>query len=65
MNNLLVKIIYKFLLINYSYYIQILEFFIYREIFMELELDLSFFYGSTILPECILIFFLLIPFFLQ
>jgi hypothetical protein len=27
---------------------------------MELELDLSFFYGSTILPECILIFFLLI-----
>src|SRR5438270_744929 len=60
MNNLLVKIIYKFLLINYSYYIQILEFFIYREIFMELELDLSFFYGSTILPECILIFFLLI-----
>nr|YP_009920469.1 NADH-plastoquinone oxidoreductase subunit 2 [Syntrichia filaris]QMQ99613.1 NADH-plastoquinone oxidoreductase subunit 2 [Syntrichia filaris] len=27
---------------------------------MKLELDLSFFYGSTILPECILIFFLLI-----
>lgn len=27
---------------------------------MELELDLSFFYGSTILPECILIFFLII-----
>nr|BDW36609.1 NADH dehydrogenase subunit B [Streblotrichum convolutum] len=27
---------------------------------MELELDLSFFYGSTILPECTLIFFLLI-----
>ena len=31
-----------------------------EKIFMELELDLSFFYGSTILPECILIFFLLI-----
>jgi NADH:ubiquinone oxidoreductase subunit 2 (subunit N) len=27
---------------------------------MELELDLSFFYGNTILPECILIFFLII-----
>nr|YP_010125655.1 NADH-plastoquinone oxidoreductase subunit 2 [Pseudocrossidium replicatum]QCT81843.1 NADH-plastoquinone oxidoreductase subunit 2 [Pseudocrossidium replicatum] len=27
---------------------------------MELELDLSFFYGNTILPECILIFFLVI-----
>nr|QWW92520.1 NADH-plastoquinone oxidoreductase subunit 2 [Amphidium sp. 49156] len=27
---------------------------------MEVELDLSLFYGSTILPECILIFFLLI-----
>nr|BDW36487.1 NADH dehydrogenase subunit B [Hyophila propagulifera] len=27
---------------------------------MELEFDLSFFYGSTILPECILLFFLLI-----
>jgi NADH:ubiquinone oxidoreductase subunit 2 (subunit N) len=27
---------------------------------MELELDLSFFYGSTILPECTIIFFLLI-----
>nr|QWW92601.1 NADH dehydrogenase ND2 subunit [Schistidium sp. 49138] len=27
---------------------------------MELELDFSFFYGSTILPECILIFFLII-----
>nr|YP_009682233.1 NADH-plastoquinone oxidoreductase subunit 2 [Fissidens nobilis]QDQ38646.1 NADH-plastoquinone oxidoreductase subunit 2 [Fissidens nobilis] len=27
---------------------------------MELELDFSFFYGSTILPECILLFFLLV-----
>lgn len=27
---------------------------------MELEFDFSFFYGSTILPECILIFFLII-----
>ena len=43
MNNLLVKIIIKFLLINYSYYIQILEFFTYREHFYGIR-TLSFFF---------------------
>ncbi|KAG6540646.1 hypothetical protein Mapa_017978 [Marchantia paleacea] len=40
--------------------VSIVKHFIFWKIFMKLELDMFFLYGSTILPECILIFSLLL-----